>query len=130
MPQQSLAGRNRHNIEAGKLDITFLAQPDAPGQSRVQSPSIFRKQTNAQKSRGGMSALGRITVCSMPQSICPNIQIQMPDYQQLVEMFQTGGKWPGKWSTTLPDRVTQGGSCVVASAISLLLIHQMPVRTP
>jgi hypothetical protein len=45
-----------------------------------------------QESRGGMSALGRITICSMPHSICPNIQIQMADYQQLVEMFQTGGR--------------------------------------
>nr|WP_278557350.1 hypothetical protein [Brucella anthropi] len=31
VPQQSLAGRNRHDIEADKVDITILAQPDAPG---------------------------------------------------------------------------------------------------
>lgn len=31
VPQQSLAGRNRHDIEADKFDITILAQPDAPG---------------------------------------------------------------------------------------------------
>lgn len=54
VPQQSLAGRNRHDIEAGKLDITFLAQPDAPGQSRVQGQLPFSGSKQTRKKAGAV----------------------------------------------------------------------------
>jgi hypothetical protein len=54
MPQQSLAGRNRHDIEADKLDIAILAQPDAPGQSRVQGQLPFSGSKQPRKKAGAV----------------------------------------------------------------------------
>ncbi|WP_287209100.1 hypothetical protein [Mesorhizobium sp.] len=84
MPQQRLAGRNRHDIEAAEINIATLAQPNAPGQLGVQGQLPF-----SGVSQDGMCAHGQIAIYSVPHSICPvNHGSQGADYHQRIEMFQ------------------------------------------
>ncbi|WP_156936793.1 hypothetical protein [Chelativorans sp. J32] len=93
VPQQSLAGRNRHDIEADKLDIAILAQPDAPGQSRIQGQLPFSGSKHACKKAGAVClrpAGQQFAQCHIRYARIS--RVQTADYQQLVEMFQTRGE--------------------------------------